>query len=152
MDKVNDEYVKSFDQTVGRFLTYRIARLQSKLNAQAARVLQDAAGLSLIQWRIITLVVGYDGATATELTQISSIDKGLFSRKVKTLIEDGLVQSRTDPADNRVQHLHITEEGREIYERVFPIMRERQEAFRSGLGEENTDRLLELLVQLENLL
>ena len=152
MDQIADESDHAFDATVGRFLTYRLSRVQARMNAQGARILQAAAGLSLIQWRIITLVAGHDGATSTELTAISSIDKGLFSRKLKTLVQDGLIRARTDQTDNRVQHLFLTEKGREIHDRVLPIMVRRQEVLREGLGSEKADMLFDLLVEVERIL
>lgn len=152
MDKVNEDADLTFENTVGRFITYRLSRVQARLNAQGARILQNAAGLSLIQWRIITLVAGHDGATSTELTAVSSIDKGLFSRKLKTLVQDGIVQARVDQADNRVQHLFLTDKGHEIHARVLPIMIRRQEALREGLGDEKAEALFQLLVETERLL
>jgi len=152
MDQINEDADQSFEFTVGRFLTYRLSRVQARMNAQGARILQNAAGLSLIQWRIITLVAGHDGATSTELTAVSAIDKGLFSRKLKTLVLDGIIQAKVNPADNRVQHLFLTDKGREIHARVLPIMMRRQEVLREGLGPEKADQLFDLLVEVENIL
>jgi len=152
MDQIIDEADQSFEVTVGRFLTYRLSRVQARMNAQGARILQAAAGLSLIQWRIITLVAGHDGATSTELTAVSAIDKGLFSRKLKTLVQDGVIQARIDQSDNRVQHLYLTDKGREIHARVLPIMMRRQEVLREGLGAEKADMLFDLLVEVEHIL
>jgi len=152
MDQMSNDTDYSLDNGVSRFMTVRLSRVQAKLNAQASRVLQNAAGLSLIQWRIITLVQANDGATSSELTAQSEIDKGLFSRKLKSLLEDGVIRSRTDQADNRVHHLHLTDKGRDIYHRVRPIMNRRQESLREGLGAENADVLLELLMKVEDLI
>ena len=66
---------------LSRFMTYRLARLHARLNVQASRILQDVAGLSLTQWRVLSLVGSHRGATATQLTRVSAMDKGLFSRK-----------------------------------------------------------------------
>jgi len=152
MDQNTEENPNSFDQTIGRFLTYRLSRVQARLNAQSARILQNAAGLSVIQWRIIKLVAGYDGATSTELTALASIDKGLFSRKLKLLVQDGIVRARTNDSDNRINHLYLTERGRKVYDRVLPVMSEHQERLSEGIGKANAELLLDLLTRLEDVI
>ena len=74
------------DDPLQRNLTYRLARVQARLNAQAARLLKEKAGLSLTQWRILKLIRTYGQANASTLAKASTMDPGHFSRKVKTLI------------------------------------------------------------------
>lgn len=152
MDQVSESSDFSAESRVGKFLAYRLSRVQAKLNAQGSRILQNAAGLSLIQWRIITLVEANDGATSSELTTHSEIDKGLFSRKLKTLIESGIIRARVDQSDNRVHHLHLTEKGRTVFDRVLPVMERRQDLLHQGLGTEDAEVLFELLMKVEDLL
>lgn len=108
------------------FLTYRIARVQAKLNAQGTRLLKDVADVSLAQWRILA-VLGFSGkATSAQLSRDAQIDKGLLSRKLKTLIDGGLVASTPHPTDRRVQNLALTEAGQAKYEATLPHTRARQ--------------------------
>ena len=95
-----------------QFLTYRFSRLQAKLNAQAARMLKDLAGITVTQWRIIALVGSTGQATSAELVRISTIDKGLFSRNLKGLIRDGFVNAEMDKGDQRAQILSLSPRSR----------------------------------------
>ena len=121
------------DDPLHRNLTYRIARVQAKLSAQGARLLKEKAGLSLTQWRIMKLIRTYGRANASALAKVSTMDPGLFSRRLKTLIAQGYVQSTTDERDSRVQHLSLTPLGHRVYEKASPYMRARREWLRGLL-------------------
>lgn len=132
-----------------QFLTYRLARAQARLNAQARRILKEVAGLSLSQWRILSLIGHQGEATSSELAKMFDIDKGLFSRNLKTLVRDGHVVSASDERDSRVGRLSLTGSGRDLFDRTLPVMRQRQEALRSGLTEDELTTLYAALEKLE---
>ena len=132
-----------------RFLTYRMARVQAKLNAQASRLLREVAGLSLSQWRILSLIGSRVETTSSELTRISAMDKGLFSRKLKTLIGSGLVLADPDLNDSRVQRLRLTANGADLYRRTLPRMQARQQALRDRLTPEELRVFVRALDKLE---
>ncbi|WP_422037103.1 MarR family winged helix-turn-helix transcriptional regulator [Roseibium sp.] len=138
-----------FAQPLHQFLTYRLSRVQAKLNTQAQRILSQAADISLIQWRIIALIGSSGESHAGELTRRAALDKGLFSRNLKTLIKRGLVSSREDDADHRISILSLTEGGHALYQKVLPIMRARQSALRSTMSKSELDTLYRALDKLE---
>lgn len=132
-----------------QFLTYRFSRLQAKLNAQAARMLKELAGITVTQWRIIALVGSTGQATSAELVRISTIDKGLFSRNLKGLIRDGFVNAEMDKGDQRAQILSLSPRGQALYDRVLPQMRKRQRDLKSGLTDNEVTVLLRALDKIE---
>ncbi|MEM6465151.1 MAG: MarR family winged helix-turn-helix transcriptional regulator [Pseudomonadota bacterium] len=132
-----------------RFLTYRMARVQSKLNTQASRLLRAKAGLSLAQWRILALIGSNPGARSTDLTRISAMDKGQFSRKLKTLVDDRLVTVTMAAEDHRTMKLELSESGQALFERTLPHMRERQMALSSLLAPEEEEMFFRVLDRLE---
>ena len=136
---------------LARYLTFKLARVHARLDAQVSRLLAHHAKLSLAQWRILSLVGRNPGSTASELTVYSDMDKGLFSRKLKTLVSADLVRSAHDRTDARVARLHLTPAGEEIFERTMPHMLSRQDVLRERLGSERYDRMLEDLEILEGL-
>lgn len=119
-----------------RFVTYRVARVQAKLNAQATRLLREASGITLTQWRVIALIGAAGETQSSTLSKEAALDKGLLSRALKTLIEERVVQSTTDASDKRVQILRLTEKGRAIFEKTLPVTRKRQANLREGLTDE----------------
>ncbi|WP_161594621.1 MarR family winged helix-turn-helix transcriptional regulator [Marimonas lutisalis] len=132
-----------------QFLTYRLSRVQAKLNAQATRLLRDTSGITLAQWRVIALIGAAGQTRLSALAREAALDKGLVSRNLKTLIGDGLVSTRTDDSDHRAQILQLTRTGQDIYERTLPIMQARQKRLRDGLSETELESFRRVLDHLE---
>lgn len=137
------------DQPLRMFLTYRLSRVQAKLNAQANAMLHDYSGLTLSQWRIVALVGAAGQTRMSDLARESALDKGLLSRNLKALVADGLVASRQDEIDLRVQHLSLTDKGRAVFDHTLPKMRARQRHLRACLTQAELDALYSALDKLE---
>jgi DNA-binding MarR family transcriptional regulator len=137
------------DQPLRMFLTYRLSRVQAKLNAQANAILQDHSGLTLSQWRIVALVGAAGQTRLSDLAREAALDKGLLSRNLKALVADGLVASKQDDIDLRVQHLSLTDRGRAVFDHTLPKMRARQRHLRASLTQSELDSLYSALDRLE---
>ncbi|MEX0339240.1 MAG: MarR family winged helix-turn-helix transcriptional regulator [Arenibacterium sp.] len=124
------------DLPLHRFLTYRIARIQAKLNIQATRLLQETSGITLSQWRVIALVGAAGQTRLSRLAKEAALDKGLLSRNLKTLIEAGVVLSEVDDVDHRVQNLRLSTKGQSIFEKTLPVTRARQNRLREDISDE----------------
>ena len=131
------------------FLTFRLARVQAKLNAQSSRILKDHCGLTLTQWRLLSLIGAAGRTTAAHLSREVAMDKGLISRNIKTMVADGHVRITVDPEDNRAQHLELTEAGLEVFHTTVPRMRARQDALRALLDADEEAMLNRALAKLE---
>ncbi len=132
-----------------QYLTYRLSRVQAKLNVQGARLLRDTVGLTLSQWRIVALIGAAGRTRLSTIAREAALDKGLLSRNLKNLIELGIVTSRQDEDDHRVQHLSLSPRGQEIFERALPVTRKRQEWLRKDLSEEEIRIFRRVLDKLE---
>jgi len=132
------------------FITYRMSRVSPKLNAQAGHILRKHAGLSLVQWRIIALVHSFGpNISSKELADLVGMDKGLFSRSLKTLLSAGLVAGENDANDLRRTLLTTTQDGNAIYERTIKVMRRRQAFLLHDLSEEEIAVLMHAMDILE---
>lgn len=132
-----------------QFLTYRLSKVQAKLNAQAVAILKEHAGLTLAQWRVLALVGGAGQTRLSDLVKIAALDKGQVSRNVKAMVEDGLVRSKQDDLDQRVQHLSLTAKGRALFEMTLPRMRARQRKLRAQFNMAELEVLYRALDKLE---
>lgn len=137
---------------LGGLLTFRMARVQAKLNAQGSRILRDVSGLSLAQWQIIMILGATGETTPSEVSRNAQFDKGLLSRKLKMLIEDGLVKSTPHPSDRRQQILALTPDGQRVFDETLPHMQERQERLRGLFEEDEITALYAALDKLEDAL
>lgn len=137
------------DLPLHQYLTFRIAKVQAKLNAQGSKILGDAAGITLSQWRVIALVGRAGRTRLSDLAREAALDKGLLSRNVKGLIERGLIMAEPDEIDHRVQHLSLTPSGQKVFEDVLPVTRKRQDWLRSDLSAEEIRVFRRVLDKLE---
>ena len=92
MGKIDRDVEEQETASPARFLTFRLARVQAKLNAQSSRILKDHAGITLTQWRLLALIGNAGRTTAAVLSREVAMDKGLISRNIKTMVSDGLVR------------------------------------------------------------
>lgn len=132
-----------------QFLTYRLSRVQAKLNAQATRMLRETSGITLTQWRVIALVGAAGQTRLSDLAKEAALDKGLLSRNLKTLIEAGVVTARMDDKDHRSQILNLSPKGQEIFEHTLPVTRARQKKLREALTENELHVFRRVLDKLE---
>ena len=73
------------------------------------------------------------GTTVTNLLAILGVTKQSLNRVLRTLIEDGLVESRVGPTDRRERNLYLTEAGEALENRLSDAQRARmRDAFREA--------------------
>lgn len=142
-----DDY-ESDNRSLTSYVTFRLARTQNKLNTQANHLLKVHCGLSLVEWRIIQLLRHLNGASMTKLAQEVQMDKGQLSRKIKTMIDKGLLSATQDENDHRKQSLQLTPSSRRILKKMLPVMRKRQDGLVKGI---DRDRLMDFFDVLEQI-
>ncbi|MFD5949084.1 MarR family winged helix-turn-helix transcriptional regulator [Streptomyces collinus] len=117
-----------------------------------ARRARAAAGrmhpeLSLVSYTLLGHLEESGGCRATDLAAHYALDKSTVSRQVAGLERAGLVERGPDPADQRVQVLHLTRSGRHI---LAQVTESRRAAFRerlAGWPAEDLSRFAEYLVR-----
>ncbi len=73
------------------------------------------------------------GTTVSNLLSILGVTKQSLNRVLRTLIADGLVESRVGRRDKRERHLHLTAEGAELEKELSEAQRNRMRiAFRTA--------------------
>lgn len=68
------------------------------------------------------------GTTVNNLLAILGVTKQSLNRVLRTLIEDGLVESRVGKRDKRERHLHLTDQGRALEAELSEAQRSRMRA------------------------
>ncbi|MEV0183279.1 MarR family winged helix-turn-helix transcriptional regulator [Streptomyces sp. NPDC050625] len=87
--------------------------------------------LSLVSYTLLGHLEESGGCRATDLAAHYALDKSTVSRQVAALERAGLIERRTDPEDQRVQVLQLTEAGEEI---LAQVTQSRRAAFRERLA------------------
>ncbi|MCX4790677.1 MULTISPECIES: MarR family winged helix-turn-helix transcriptional regulator [unclassified Streptomyces] len=113
-----------------------------------------AAGLTRAEFDLLGAVRRTDRElTPGELARETFSSGAAVTKRLRVLQERGLVERRSDVRDRRVAHVRLTEEGREMVDRLLPRQLAYERTVLSGLDEQARSRLSaqlsELLVQLE---
>ncbi len=106
---------------LGSLLGYHLQRLAGSLASLAQREVEELAGVTLPEYRILAILHSAGPAGVVALQQALFIDKAWISRTVAKLQERGLVSPSSDPADARRTLLRLTPNG----ERVAVLLTER---------------------------
>lgn len=86
--------------------------------------------------RALHFIAGAPGTTVNNLLAILGVTKQSLNRVLRTLVEDGLVESRVGKSDKRERHLYLTEAGEELEARLAQVQHERMRAAFRQVGPE----------------
>lgn len=86
--------------------------------------------------RAIHFINRAPGTTVTNLLEILGVTKQSLNRVLRTLIEDGLVESRVGKVDKRERNLFLTEAGISLEARLSDAQRTRMRATYREAGPE----------------
>ncbi|MBR9650294.1 MarR family winged helix-turn-helix transcriptional regulator [Thalassovita aquimarina] len=84
--------------------------------------------------RAIHFINRAPGTTVNNLLILLGVTKQSLNRVLRTLIEDGLVESRVGTADKRERHLYLTEAGEELEHKLSDAQRARMRAAYRAAG------------------
>ena len=95
--------------------------------ADPDRILADMA-YGRAHHRAVHFISRAPGTTVNNLLNILGVTKQSLNRVLRTLIHDGLVESRVGKSDKRERHLFLTEKGAELEQTLSNAQRERMRA------------------------
>lgn len=105
--------------SVEQTIDYKIGRLRKALDRYSAPIV-TSYGLTLAEWRVLTHIRAGTAVTASWLCDRLLADRAEVSRACASLIDQGLVASKPNPADARSSLLRLTVAGKAKYTRIIP--------------------------------
>jgi DNA-binding MarR family transcriptional regulator len=103
--------------------------------ADPDRILQEY-GYGRAHHRAIHFINRSPGTTVNNLLSILGVTKQSLNRVLRTLVEDGLVDSRVGTRDKRERHLYLTDEGAALERQLSEAQRNRMRAAFRNAGPE----------------
>ncbi len=103
--------------------------------ADPDRILEER-GYGRAHHRAIHFIHRSPGTTVNNLLSILGVTKQSLNRVLRTLIDDGLVESRIGTSDKRERHLYLTEAGEELEQALSDAQRSRMRAAYRAAGPE----------------
>lgn len=116
-----------------------------------ARRFDDALrplGLSSGQFSLMMSLNRPEEPRLGEIAAFLAMDRTTLTANLKPLERRGLVSVAVDPADRRSRRLRLTDDGRALLVRAFPVWRETHAAIEAGLAADDADGLRAELVAL----
>ncbi len=126
----------------------RLARVHGKVQRFAAEHAR-ACGLSLGQFDVLVSVGAHEGLTQQELADRLLVTKGNVCQLLDKMQRDGLLVRRQEGRANRV---HLTDDGRRLFEEVVPAHEDGIAGCLSSLTREEQTQLNALLAKLDRAL
>lgn len=131
-----------------RSLPIAIVRAREGVMAPVRDML-NATGITEQQWRVLRVLAELGPMDSTSLADRASLLFPSLTRIVTTLNKGGLVTQTRDSSDRRKQIVAITPAGQQIIDQHADQAARIIEDYKARLGEENYERLLDLLAMLD---
>lgn len=123
-----------------------------KLHYARVHTLLEKLGLYRGQPPMLFALWEQEGATHTELAARLHVKPATITKMIKRMEKTGFVERRSDPQDQRVSRVYLTDAGRSIRERVEQVWRKLEEETFAGFSAEERDLLQRFFLQMrENL-
>ena len=103
--------------------------------ADPDRILEDLS-YGRAHHRAVHFINCAPGTTVNNLLNILGVTKQSLNRVLRTLIADGLVESRVGRMDKRERHLYLTEEGKALEAKLSDAQRARMRSAYRKAGPE----------------
>jgi MarR family transcriptional regulator, transcriptional regulator for hemolysin len=134
--------------TVG-FLMYEVTRL---LRREISRRVQRL-GLTNAQWVTLMRLGLNEGTNQAALAEMLEVQPISLGRTLDRLVEAGLIERRTDPADRRAFRLYLTARAEPLLEDIYDIASEVREQALAGMPPETRVVVIDALTSMrENLM
>ena len=130
-----------------------LGSLVSRCARSLDRALDDAlavAGGSLPAWLVLQALGTAEHATQADLARAVGVRQPTLTHHLDALQRSGFVTRRRSPADRRVQHVELTEGGRQLFVRLRRVASAFDGRLRAGLSSADVvdlQRLLESLAE-----
>jgi DNA-binding MarR family transcriptional regulator len=130
------------------FLPYRLSVAANRVSRMCARRYSEAFGLSIPEWRVLSIVGRFDTLSPSAVGEWTAMDKVKVSRAAASLVARGLLRQTHDPEDGRGRLLRLTRRGVSVYEGMVPLACELEGQLAEHLSRTEWSTLLKALDKL----
>ncbi len=106
---------------LNNFAPYIMNRIMARWNSNLAEDMK-VRDMTTVKMRALAVLNVSPSLTINELSIFAVTEQSTMSRTVDALEEQGLIRRTARPDDMRIRDVTITEEGRLVFEDVWPIM------------------------------
>lgn len=129
-------------------LYYALHNLVKQMHRAAHRDYHIRGAIYHGQAKLLVEVSRNDGASQKELAEKLDVRPSSMTEMLSKLENNGFIFRKQDEKDQRVSHIHLTDEGKKIVEDIEKSKDEFEEKFFSALTEEEKEQLFVLIEKL----
>ncbi len=134
----------SIGEGFDEYLFYLLTQIYSRRNKDFAPALQQG-GLSLAEWRALSVINRLDGCLMSELSEFTTVDRTTLTRTVDHLVSEEVVARNISASDRRQVMVTLTAKGRTIFEQAVDALKEHNRRALNGLSDDDLRTLRSLL-------
>lgn len=127
--------------SIDDLLLYRLSRLVSVAGSMVIRLCEGGFGITRREWRMLAALAVEDELLSSQLAERAQLDRARTSRAITSLVAKKLVRRQTGVADRRQARVALTAAGRKLYDAMFPLVRDINEALLQDLAPAEVERL-----------
>lgn len=135
----------SLDERVG----YRFSVIAKRLDQALAAMHSKKFGISVNNWKIMSVLASFGPLSATKLGARTSLDPDKITRAVDTLVDQSYVIRKDDERDRRRVALTLSAKGRRAYDKIALVAAAMEAEFLSVLTPDEHRLLLSCMNKLE---
>ena len=133
-----------------RSLPIVLMRARERVMAPIRDMLSQS-GITEQQWRVLRVLSEFGPLDSSRLADKACLLLPSLTRIAQSMVEKGYITRTVDSGDRRRQTLAITSDGQQIIDDNLPAALRIAELFKSTLGEEKYENLLDILQELDRL-
>lgn len=113
---------------------------------QTSKALLQPYGITPVQSALLLLLFEVDGQHSSELGERMRLDSATMTGLLDRLMKQGLIERRSSKKDRRINHIYLTERGRELHTILEPKIMEVNEAILAEFSNEEAEQLKKMLM------
>lgn len=121
----------------------QIVRRYRQLATQSLK--SHHAGLSVDQWVVLKQISENNGSSQVEIGSSTVKDAPTTTRIIDQLVSKNLASKQLDPEDRRRYMVFVTEKGRQLIDRLLPVVQEYRQIPVQGFSATEQKQLISLL-------
>jgi len=128
-------------------LAYLLSQAERRVTGRLSAALA-VEGLTLAQWRVLSLLSGGGGHAMTEVAEFAMLPAPTLTKVVDQMVSANLVYRRADLSDRRRVLIYLTARGRRLYQRLSRDLSPTMQVLRDIADERDAAELTRLLLRI----
>jgi DNA-binding MarR family transcriptional regulator len=116
-------------------LFFKLVRIVNLTARPFMETLSTTHQLTLNEWRAMLVLASHPGVAAREVADHTGLDKMSVSRALAALERQGRIVKSPDPQDARRTQLHLSADGRQLFDTIAPSAAQREAQLYVALDE-----------------